>query len=510
MRRSITTRITLVVIGIHAVLLPALYFGLDFVVRSSHTDLFVQHARTFARNLAEEMEVGDVLESRQRIVDVLDLAILNGEGVYAELLDNGRSIRSDLNSSNLHWPDRQDFDFGESGDAIYFIALPVTRPGHAAELRLGFDERPTADQIRLAMRRVLWALAAYLAVAVALAIAFGLQLSRPVVVLTRAARRIASGNYVQSLKLATGVRELHDLGTDLENMREELVGINERLRAEMRERESAEVRRLELERRLQHRHRVETVGTLAGGIAHEINNALLPIMLLAEAALAEQPPSSAARRDLEQILKSARHAKEIVAKVLMFSRETGVVELGPIDLEAAVREAARLFGLLTPASVEVRVQFAGPYPPVRGDPGLAIQLIMNLCTNGYQAMSGRPGTLTVALAVERVGAGESMRVPPGEYVVLSVADTGHGMSAETMERIFEPFFTTREVGRGTGLGLAVVDGIAASFGATILVESQLGRGTTFKVYFPGARAADEAVVTVTREVGHDEKRADHR
>ncbi len=500
-KQSIATRIALVVLAIPAVLLPGLYYGLGIVVHGSHAELFVLHARTFARNLAEELEVGDVLASRQRVTDVLDLAILNADGVYAELLDNGRSVKSELGSPNLQWPGRQDFGFGTSGDAIYFIALPVARPGHAAELRLGFDERPTLEQIRHAMQRVLWALAAYLAVALALAISFGLQLSRPVMELTRAARRIASGNFMQSLKLDSGVRELHDLGADLEYMRKALVGLNQRLRAERRERESAEVRRLELERTLQHRHRVETVGTLAGGIAHEINNALLPIMLLADSALVELPPSSPARADLEQVLASARRAKEIVAKVLTFSRDTGVSELAPIDLEAEVREALRLFALLVPPNVQVRVELAGPYPPVRGDPGLAVQLVMNLCTNGYQALGRDGGTLTVALSAESVGPGAAARVPPGRHVVLTVSDTGHGMSARTLERIFEPFFTTREVGQGSGLGLAVVDGIAGSFGATIEVESQPGRGTTFRVYFPVAKASAPEAVAVSDATG---------
>jgi signal transduction histidine kinase len=488
LKASITARITLVVLGIHAVLLPVLYFGLSIVVGNSHADLFVQNARTFSRNLAEQMESSEVLDSRQRVVEALDLAILHSESVYAELVDNGVSIKSTLNSPNIRWPGREDFVFDTSDDFMYCIVLPVTRAGHSAELRLGFDERPTADQIRLAMRRTLLALAGYLCVAVAAAIMFGLRLSRIVVELTRVARRIASGNYVESLRLETSVRELNELGADLENMRGELVGVNERLRAEIGERERTEMRRLELERRLQHRHRVETVGTLAGGIAHEINNALLPIMLLAESAMAELPPQAPAHADLEQILSSARRAKEIVAKVLTFSREAGIAKLEPVDLLTVLNEALRLFRLLAPSSVEVRTDLATHLPPVMADSALAVQLIMNLCANGYQAMRGQTGTLAIALYSERVRLSDEADVPAGEYVVLAIADTGHGMDAATLERIFEPFFTTREVGSGSGLGLAVVHGIAESFGATIVVESEVARGSTFRVYFPVAKS----------------------
>jgi signal transduction histidine kinase len=493
-RASITTRITLVVIGIHAVLLPALFIGLSIVVRDSHADFFIQNARTFSRNLAEQLETGDALDSKQRVVEMLDLAILHSEGVYAELLDNGTSIKSNLNSPNTQWPGREDFVFGKSSDGIYCIVLPVARTGHTVELRLGFDERPTADQIRLAMRRTLLALAGYLCIAVTAAIVFGLRLSRTVVELTRVARRIASGNYVESLRLGTSVRELHQLGADLENMRGELVGVNERLRAEIVERERTETRRLELERRLQHRHRVETVGTLAGGIAHEINNALLPIMLLTESAMAELPADTPAHADLQQILSSARRAKEIVAKVLTFSREAGIAKLEPIDLQTVVDEALRLFRLLVPPTVEVNTHLKGPFPPVLADAALAVQLIMNLCTNGYQALQGQTGTLEIALRVDRIRLSDEAEVAAGEYVVLVVSDTGHGMDAATIERIFEPFFTTREVGSGSGLGLAVVHGIAESFGATIVVDSEVARGTTFKVYFPVAKLPEREKV----------------
>jgi signal transduction histidine kinase len=267
-------------------------------------------------------------------------------------------------------------------------------------------------------------------------------------------------------------------------MRGELVGVNDRLRAEMAQRERAEVRRRELEARLRHRQRVETIGTLAGGIAHEINNALLPIMLLAESALADLPPESPARADLAAILSSARRAKEIVVKVLTFSREANDAVIEPIELAPVVREAMRLFALVAPSTVQVRMQLSDTLPKVRADAAMLVQLVINLCTNGFQAMAGGVGELAVSLQHERLDAPST--VPAGDYVVLTTTDTGHGMTAATMERIFEPFFTTREVGAGTGLGLAVAHGIVEAFNATIVVDSQLGVGSTFRVYLPVA------------------------
>jgi signal transduction histidine kinase len=151
-----------------------------------------------------------------------------------------------------------------------------------------------------------------------------------------------------------------------------------------------------------------------------------------------------------------------------------------------VDESLRLFRMLVPPTLEMRTHTVGKFPRVAADAALAVQLVMNLCTNGYQAMSGPGGTLTVALRNRTVAPPGNGDVAPGNYVVLVVSDTGHGMDAATMQRIFEPFFTTREVGRGSGLGLAVVHGIAKSFGATIVVDSEPGRGTTFSVYFPVA------------------------
>lgn len=490
----ISTGILLVVIGAHAVVLPALYFGLEVVVSRSHRELFVQHVRTLSRNLAEELELGDAMSSDQRVVDTLDQAILNGDGDFAVLIDNDREIRSGLNSPGMKWPGRQDFGVRQGGGMEYFIALPISKPNHNAELRLGFDERPILEQIRIAMRRTMLVLVGYFGVAIGVAAAWSFRLVRPVERLQLAARQIARGDYVQSLRLRTGIVELHQLGDDLENMRSELVGVNKRLQVEVRDKERAEERHRELEGRLRHRQRLETVGTLAGGIAHEFNNVLLPIVLFAESAIAASSPSSSVREDLEEILGQAMRAKEVVDKILTFSREAGVPALEPVDLEAVLIEAIRLFNVLVPASVEVRVKLAGPYPRVRADVALTIQMVMNLCTNAYQALANGKGVVTISLdnslqeTATPAGAPAEAPMEGGPrrsaYLVLSVSDNGHGMDATTQERIFEPFFTTRGNNAGTGLGLSVVHGIAATFGATIAVQSSVGLGTTFRVFFP--------------------------
>jgi signal transduction histidine kinase len=145
---------------------------------------------------------------------------------------------------------------------------------------------------------------------------------------------------------------------------------------------------------------------------------------------------------------------------------------------------AQLLFLLVPPAIEIRTSFATPLPEILGDRGMVHQMVTNLCMNAYQAMRATGGTLDISLDVTRC-TGDS-RVPDGEYVVLSVRDTGHGIAPETLERIFEPFFTTRQIGDGSGLGLSVVHGVVASLGATITVASEPGCGSVFSVYIPPA------------------------
>jgi len=332
-------------------------------------------------------------------------------------------------------------------------------------------------------------LAGYLVVAIGIAILLSYRLSHPIHRLQAVSRAIASGDYARALNVSTGIRELHELAADLEGMRHELVGVNHRLEAKIKEKEISEIRREELQKQLRHRQRLETVGTLAGGIAHEINNVLVPIILFTDTALRDLSASSTSRADLERVLAAARRAKDVVKKILTFSRELDDAKLELIDLRAVVTEGLNLFSALAPPSIEIRTEICEDIPLVRADATLALHLVINLCTNAYQAMEGADGVLTIGLRYFEPaddGSGAQPRVE------LWVSDTGHGMDPDTVERIFEPFFTTRSVGQGTGLGLSVVHGIVESFGASITVETKIGAGTTFRVFFPAVNQVNTA------------------
>ena len=238
------------------------------------------------------------------------------------------------------------------------------------------------------------------------------------------------------------------------------------------------MRREQLQKQLRQKQRLETVGTLAGGIAHEFNNVLVPIILFTDMALQDLPETSVSRADLERVLGAAQRAKDVVKRILTFSRELSDSNMTPIDLRTVMDEAFKLLTALGPPTVEIRTDFSATLPTVRADATLALHMVMNLGTNAFQAMQGSNGVLTLGVKALPATAAGMPRVE------LWVHDTGHGMDSDTVERIFEPFFTTRSVGQGTGLGLSVVHGIVESFGAVINVESEQHQGTTFRIVFP--------------------------
>lgn len=481
-------RLTSVVLVIHAVLLPLLFSGLLFIARQSVADIFIDEVRSYGRLLADELEIGDALETPERTRTMLDSIILSGRVVYAEVLVNGVSLRSTLASAEHTSFPGDDFGFGEHNDRTYFLSVPVKRAeATSVVLRLGFDEAATLEHIERARLRILLALMGFTAVSVVLAIWLATRIALPMTHLQTAAQSIATGNFDAHLSTQSKIYEVQELARHLESMRSELVGTNARLSREMSERAATEAERRMLEERLRHSERVATVGTLAGGIAHEFNNIMTPILLYAQTALEEIPPENPATADLTRVIAAAHRARALVNRIMAFSRDfqsgpNTLVLLGPI-----VEEVMALLRAIVPSNVEIALDYPRELPAVLGDPSLIHQLVMNLCTNACQAMRASGGQMTVRLS--RVRRSTEPRVARGDYVVLEVLDTGHGMDERTRARIFEPFFTTREVGEGTGLGLSIAHGIVASMGATILVDSEAGHGAKFSVYFPVANPA---------------------
>ncbi|MBI5578959.1 MAG: PAS domain S-box protein [Deltaproteobacteria bacterium] len=254
------------------------------------------------------------------------------------------------------------------------------------------------------------------------------------------------------------------------------------------ERKQADQEKKKLEGQLQQTQKMEAIGTLAGGIAHDFNNILSVIIGNAELMNFTGDISPSVRTSLDQILAVSQRAKQLVRQILAFSRH-GRQEKIVMNLKSVVKETLEFLRASLPAFIQVRHYLEQDSGTIMADPTQMQQILMNLCTNASHAMEKNGGVLQIIL-VNTPLTEEDVRihpeVEPGNYVKITVSDTGHGMEPSVLERIFDPYFTTKEPGKGTGLGLAVVHGIVKSHGGMIKVYSEVGKGTAFTIYLPRA------------------------
>jgi PAS domain S-box-containing protein len=242
----------------------------------------------------------------------------------------------------------------------------------------------------------------------------------------------------------------------------------------------------QMERQVQLSQKMQAIGTLAGGIAHDFNNILGVIFGYAELVQGDLAAGEDPKEHLGQILKAGDRAKKLVRQILSFSRQSDQ-EQQPFEVRPVVKETLELMRASLPANIEINQDLVVASGSVMGDPTQMHQVLMNLCTNAAQAMGQQDGVLEVSLervVLDDIFISLHVELEPGPHLRLSVSDTGQGMDKITRDRIFEPFFTTKKKGDGTGLGLAVVHGIIRSHGGAITVYSELGQGTTFRVYLP--------------------------
>jgi two-component system, cell cycle sensor histidine kinase and response regulator CckA len=246
----------------------------------------------------------------------------------------------------------------------------------------------------------------------------------------------------------------------------------------------------QLGERLRQSQKIESIGTLAGGIAHEFNNILSIIIGNTELALCEVSEQSMAADHLQEIRSASLRAKDVVNGILSFAR-IAPAERKPVRVGDAARESLKLLRAAIPATIDIRQHIACDGELILADQTEIHQVLMNLCTNAAHAMGGAPGILRVALEPVHLDRPTAMfydGLNPGRHVRLSVADFGRGIDPKVKDRIFDPYFTTKEIGQGLGMGLAVVYGIVKKNDGAIRIESQLGQGTTVEVLFPQIEA----------------------
>ncbi len=244
-----------------------------------------------------------------------------------------------------------------------------------------------------------------------------------------------------------------------------------------------------LEERFHQAQKLESVGRLAGGIAHDLNNLLSPILGYGEMLLGDLSDSDARRASVSEIVGAGMRARDLVRQLLAFSRKQ-TLSLSPLDLNEVIARFETLLRRTIREDIAIEVHTAAGLPAVRGDIGQLEQVIMNLSVNAQDAMPDG-GTLTIETSVADLDedyAAAHEGATPGRYVMLSVSDTGVGMDPDTQQNVFEPFFTTKAKDKGTGLGLATCYGIVKQHGGNLWVYSEKGRGTTFKVYLPISEA----------------------
>jgi signal transduction histidine kinase/CheY-like chemotaxis protein len=254
----------------------------------------------------------------------------------------------------------------------------------------------------------------------------------------------------------------------------------------------ADEERRRLEAQLKQAEKMEAVGHLAGGIAHDFNNILGAILGYGELAQ-KRAPQGDLKRYLDTIMGAGNRAKALVTQILSYSRAEGADRIA-VMVAPIAQEACDLIRGSSPLTLEVNFDASDEDAAVLGDPTRLHQLFMNLFTNAIHAM-GQGGTLDVALGSEQVSERRKVRtgvIEPGDYVRISVSDTGHGIAPEVIDRIFEPFFTTKPAGRGTGLGLALVHAVVKEHGGFMDVTSELGRGTQFDIWLPRTKAEEGA------------------
>ncbi|MEN6615583.1 MAG: ATP-binding protein, partial [Syntrophorhabdus sp.] len=264
---------------------------------------------------------------------------------------------------------------------------------------------------------------------------------------------------------------------------------------DLTENRKIEAERARLENELRQAQKMEALGTMAGGVAHDFNNILAAIIGFTEMALEDFPEDNPHKRHLERVVKSGLRGRDIVKQMLAFSRKNELA-LEPVNVNSVLEETLNLLRASIPSTIDIRIRTENNPVIIFANFTHLQQVLINLCNNASDAMSHNGGTLSIEVSSYKVQRNHDIpNLSAGPYVRISVIDNGEGISPGILDRVFEPFFTTKQIGRGTGLGLAVVHGIVTGCGGAITVRSEINRGTRFDVYFPRQENGDPGILS---------------
>jgi signal transduction histidine kinase/ActR/RegA family two-component response regulator len=450
-----------------------------FVAANDRLFLVVSQPAGFADEVLGTLTVGYALD------DDLARSLAQVTGGELNFVAGGRLFASSLPPSERKalaaalaqedWGARKGFgSLRHIGDSEYaFASFPLSLDGSSdTPARLILLENWASVQAFLDQLR--WRLLAtggvIFAVALAMGVFFSRRLARPLEDLATAAQDIAGGNWTRQLPVRGSAEEavmaqaVNSMTTSIRHWYEEAKARDDQLRQAQK---------------------VEALGRLAGGVAHDFNNFLTAIKGYGELLLETFEATDKRRSKIDGILKAADTAAGLTRQLLAFSRKR-VVAVQVLSLGRLLKDTEKLLRRLIGEDIDLRTSVAPGLGSIKADPHQIEQVLLNLVVNARDAMP-RGGTIDIELSDVELAAGEdasALGLQPGRYVRLAVRDTGCGMTPEVKARIFEPFFTTKQEGAGTGLGLAVVFGIIEQVGGAVAVDTELNRGTTFRVYFP--------------------------
>ena len=462
-------------------------------MRNERLRAMILLARSVSRNVSATLDRGDYVSMRDIMVNMVGGS---RNLVYAELMNNdgnvlfyyepgisrneqkaveGR-IATDTHSRRaLKVSDRkslliQDIVKPRHG-AVIDIAVPIMRKGNKIGVaRIGYSMEDFLSAQNRTRELIALMAVVFVLVGIALAVLTSTRISIPIRRLAHKVREAGTGNLGERIPVSGRIQEVMALGDAFNQM------ISDRTRAEDQ--------RAQMERQLFQAQKMEAIGQLAGGVAHDFNNMLGVIIGYAEILLSRAEPGSDDAEALEQVLAAAERSRDLTLNLLTFARQD-MPRIKPVNLKQMVDGLSGVLAMTLSKGIELKTRVPEALC-VNADENQLYQALLNLCINAGDAM-GKEGTLTIEAGAVEIREGECVTCQgrlSGVFCEISVRDTGAGMTAEQLEKAFEPFFTTKEIGKGTGLGLSTTLGIVQNHGGHISIDSESGRGTFITMLLP--------------------------
>ena len=469
---SLTGRFILSGLLILALFVPFIVVDKFYIVKRGNEALFLDQSRFTARLLADFIESGKsgrIAGNEAEIISILDGAILSGRIVYAEIENSGRFIQSTISAELNTLSFQDDLEFGEHGDQVYFIALPIMLGNGKtpAFLRLGFDEKQTQEMTHLSYINSLLLFSVYVFITLLFVIFFGKRLMQPINELRAASRRVASGAVDERLQVKSHLTEINDLATDLENMRRELVVQTKAVNLANRRLKEQQEKLLESEK-------MATIGQMAAAVAHSIRNPLASIRTSAELST-ELPASDDIHEIAEDIIFEVDRVDQWIKEFLLFSRP-GQDDINRIIYFDRLLEEtlAGFVRTMEKIAIEYTIKTEKHLKLMFGDPTLLRQMLNSLIANAIEAMPDGGHLLGTAFNKD------------DSFIEITLQDTGKGIPEAIIPNIFKPFVSGKN--NGVGIGLSQVKRIVEDHSGSIEVLSEVNRGTTIRIRFPAIAA----------------------